>query len=150
MGRQVEGTAIAAAGLDGHSHSAATEAEVDQLGDGQPVFAQDVVAHHPQLGLAIGHVHRHIGIAHQQSLGGSTGAGYAQQPVVRIEQGREIETGGSEASHRVLEQRPFGQGHSEGRGSAQRHRQGPRHDMARIMKPEPQSGLYRWPSPNRA
>ena len=65
MGRQVEGAAIATAGLHRHGHATAAEAQVQQLGHRLLVFAQHVVSNHPQLGLAVGHIDGYIGIAHQ-------------------------------------------------------------------------------------
>ena len=99
MGRQVEGAAIATVGLHRHGHATAAEAQVQQLGHRLLVFAQHVVPNHPQLGLAVGHIDGHIGIAHQQGPGAAAGTGHHQQAVVRVEQGREIEARLGEATH---------------------------------------------------
>ena len=77
------------------------------------MLAQHVVTDHPELGLAVGHVNRHIGIAHQQGPGATAGTLYAQLAIHRIQQGRKIQTRRGKAANRILEQAAFGQSDSD-------------------------------------
>ena len=113
MGRQVHGLAVAATGLHRHTHAATAKAQVHQLGHGQGVLTQHVVADHPELGLAIGHVHGHVGIAHQQGPGRAAGTLHPQLAIHRIQQGGEIQARGGKAANGILEQAAFGQSDSD-------------------------------------
>ena len=84
MGGQVGCAAIATTCLDRHAHAATTETQIEQLGHRQLVFADHVVAHHAELGLAVGHINGHIGIAHQQGPGLTAGAGHHQLAVAGL------------------------------------------------------------------
>ena len=113
MGGQVHGLAIGAAGLHRHTHAATAKAQVHQLGHGQGVLAQHVVAHHAQLGLAVGHIDGHIGITHQQGPGAAAGTLHPQLAIHRIEQGRKIQTGRGKTANGILKQAAFGQSDSD-------------------------------------
>ena len=73
------------------------------------MFLQDVVTDHPKLGLAVGHIDRHIRVAHQQSPGPAANAGHHQLTIAGLQHRREIQASGREAANRVLEQGSLGQ-----------------------------------------
>ena len=85
MGREISGTGVTAAGLDGHRHAAASEPEIHQLGNRQLVLLQYVVPDHTELGLAVRHIGGNITIADQQGAGPAAGGGQHQLAVVLIE-----------------------------------------------------------------
>ena len=118
VGWQIQGPPVAAARFHGHRHAAAAEAQIHQGRHGQLVLPQHVLSHHPELGLAVGHIHGHIGVAHQQGPRLPAAAGHHQLAVVRVEQIGEIQACPLEAADGIGQQGALGQSDGEQGGLA--------------------------------
>jgi hypothetical protein len=120
VGRQIEGSLIATGGLDGNGHATAPEAKIHERRHRELVLPQHILPNHAKLGLPVGHIDRHIRIAHQQGPGLATAAGHHQLAMVGIEEVGEIQADLPEAADGIRKQGPLGQSDGDHNGCGSR------------------------------